>query len=174
MFSPAGCYSGRQARFLEIDAHSACEQSMRSPVRDTRPLVVVAVICVVYTTYYMPEFGNYIRDRREALRSNDPRFSVRQVARRIGVEPSYLSKVERQLEAPPSERKIRALAKELGEDPDFLLAIAGKVSDDLREAICHRPQLLSQLIRELKNLPDDAVLRMVREVRSGKRRKETS
>lgn len=121
----------------------------------------------------MHNFGTYIRQRREALRADDPRFSVRQVARRIGVEPSYLSKVERQLEAPPSELRIRALAKDLDEDPDFLLAIAGKISDDLREAICHRPRLLSQLIRESKNLPDDAVLSMVRRARSGNRRKET-
>ena len=117
----------------------------------------------------MHNFGPYIRQRREALRTDDPRFSVRQVAMRIGVEPSYLSKVERQLEAPPSEPKIRALAKDLDEDPDFLLAIAGKISDDLREVICHRPQLLSQLIRELKNLPDDAVLRIVHKARSGNR-----
>ncbi len=34
-------------------------------------------------------------------------FSIRQVAVRIGVEPSYLSKVERGEEAPPSEEKIR-------------------------------------------------------------------
>ena len=127
----------------------------------------------MYTTYYMIDFGTYIRDRREALRAENPRFSVRQVAMRIGVEPSYLSKVERQLEAPPSEPKIRALAKDLDEDPDYLLSIAGKISDDLREAICHRPQLLSELIRELKNLPDDAVLRIVRQARSGKPRKET-
>lgn len=121
----------------------------------------------------MIDFGTYIRDRREALRAENPRFSVRQVAMRIGVEPSYLSKVERQLEAPPSEAKIRALARDLGEEPDFILALAGKISTDLREAICHRPRLLSQLIRELKNLPDNVVLRIVREARSERTREET-
>ena len=63
----------------------------------------------------MPKFGAHIRRRRESLRASDPSYSVRQVARRIGVEPSYLSKVERDLESPPSEARVRALASELGE-----------------------------------------------------------
>jgi len=113
-------------------------------------------------------FGKYIRKQREARRARDPKFSVRQVAARIGVQPSYLSKVERGQEAPPSEEKIRALAQALGEDPDVLLALAGKVSGDLQEAIRRRPLLFAQVIRELKDMPDHAVLRLVREVRDGK------
>jgi transcriptional regulator with XRE-family HTH domain len=94
-------------------------------------------------------------------------YSVRQVAQRIGVEPSFLSKVERGEVAPPSEAKIVALARELGEDPDVLLALAGKVSTDLQEVIRKRPELFAALIRELKDMPDHAVLRVVREVRDG-------
>ena len=56
---------------------------------------------------------------------------------------------------------------ELGEDPDVLLAMAGKVSGDLLEIIRKRPKIFSQLIRELKDMPDQAVLRLVREVRDG-------
>jgi transcriptional regulator with XRE-family HTH domain len=40
-------------------------------------------------------FGELVRGAREALRSKDRRYSLRQVAMRIGVEPAYLSKVER-------------------------------------------------------------------------------
>lgn len=115
----------------------------------------------------MMTFGEYIRKRREERRTSDPGFSVRKVAARIGVEPSYLSKVERGDERPPSEEKIVALAGELGEDPDVLLAMAGKVSTDLQEIICRRPHLFAQLLRELKSQPDNAVLRLVREVRDG-------
>lgn len=57
------------------------------------------------------------------------------------------------------------LAAELDLDPDVVLAMAGKVSRDLREAIMRRPQLFAQLIRELKDMPDRAVQRLVREVR---------
>lgn len=113
-------------------------------------------------------FGDYVRRRREARRATDDSYSVRQLAQRIGVEPSFLSKVERDEVPPPSEAKVVALARELGEDPDVLLALAGKVSSDLQQAIRKRPELFASLIRELKHMPDHAVLRLVREVRDGK------
>lgn len=112
-------------------------------------------------------FGDYIREKREKQKKKDSSFSLRQVAYRIGVEPSYLSKVERGDQPPPSEEKIKALAEELNENPDVLLAMAGKVSTDLQEIIKQRPELFSELIKELKDLPDYAVLKIVREVRDG-------
>ncbi len=111
--------------------------------------------------------GPYVRERRESLRRGDRSYSLRQVAMRVGIEPSYLSKLERGQPAPLSEEKVIALAGELGEDPDVLLALAGKVSSDVQDAIRKRPRLFAQLIRELKDLPDHAVLRLVREVRDG-------
>ncbi len=112
-------------------------------------------------------FGEYVRTVRERIRSRDRAFSVRQVAHRIGVEPAYLSKIERNQMAPPSEAAIRRLAAELGEDPDLLLAMAGKVSSDLKGIILRRPRLFADLLRELKDAPDHAILRVVREVRDG-------
>jgi HTH-type transcriptional regulator, competence development regulator len=111
--------------------------------------------------------GQFIRQRREELRRDDARFSVRQVAERIGIEPSYLSKVERDIGSPPSEETLTRLARELDTDGDLLLALAGKISSDLQQAIRRRPQLFAQVIRELKDMPDQAVLRLVREVRDG-------
>ncbi|MBC8177409.1 MAG: helix-turn-helix domain-containing protein [Deltaproteobacteria bacterium] len=113
-------------------------------------------------------FGTYIRKQREALREKDRRYSLRQVAIRIGIEPSLLSRVERGEPTSLSEQKIVALAEDLGEDSDVLLALSGKVSSDIQEVIRERPMLFAQLIRDLKNLPDHAVLRIVREVRDGK------
>jgi transcriptional regulator with XRE-family HTH domain len=112
-------------------------------------------------------FGDYIRKKREKMRAEDRRFSVRRIAMRVGIEPSYLSKIERAEQPPPGEKTIFALARELGEDPDVLLALAGKVSSDLQSIIRKRPKLFAELIRELKNMPDTAVLRLVREVRDG-------
>jgi transcriptional regulator with XRE-family HTH domain len=114
------------------------------------------------------ELGDYLRHRRtEKQQKEGHAFSLRQLAARIGVEPSYLSRIERGLEPRPSEDTTKALAKELGEDPDVLLAMAGKVSSDLQAIIRKRPKLFSQLIRELKKAPDRAVLRLVRDVRDG-------
>jgi transcriptional regulator with XRE-family HTH domain len=115
----------------------------------------------------MSAFGGFVRETREGLRAKDSSFSVRQVAARIGVQPSYLSKVERGDVGPPSENTIVRLAEELGEDADVMLALAGKVSSDLLEVIRKRPRLFADLIRELKDMPDRAVLRLVREVRDG-------
>ncbi len=115
----------------------------------------------------MTQFGRIVRSRREELRRSDKRFSLRQVASRVGIEPAYLSKIERGDVAPPSEATTSRLARELGEDPDVLLALAGKVSSDLQETIRKRPRLFAELIRQLKEAPDDAILRVVREVRDG-------
>ncbi|MCY4395579.1 MAG: helix-turn-helix transcriptional regulator [Rhodospirillaceae bacterium] len=115
----------------------------------------------------MTHFGPTIRKLRERLRREDRRFSVRQVAGRVGIEPAYLSKIERGEVAPPSEATTVRLARELGEDPDVMLALAGKVSGDLQAIIRKRPRLFADLIRQLKEAPDEAVLRVVREVRDG-------
>ncbi len=115
----------------------------------------------------MSRFGEHLRKIREQRRAGDASFSVRKLALRVGVEPSYLSKVERGQQPPPSEKTIVAMAAELGEDPDVLLALAGKVSADLQAVILRRPKLFAELIRQLKDLPDHAVLRLVREVRDG-------
>ena len=112
-------------------------------------------------------FGQYIRTAREKRLKQDRSFSVRQLAQRIGVEPSYLSKIERDQVAPPSEATINRLAQELGEDSDLLLAMAGKVSSDLQHIILHRPQLFAELLRQLRDAPDHAIHRVARKIRDG-------
>jgi len=83
------------------------------------------------------------------------------------VQPGYLSRIETSDVAPPSEATIKALAAELDENEDVLLALAGKVSEELRAVIVKRPQLFGDLLRQLAEAPDCAVLRVVREVRDG-------
>jgi len=111
--------------------------------------------------------GTYLREQREKLRQTDKRFSLRQVAYRVGIEPAYLSKIERAEMPPPSEETLKKIAVELNLDTDLLLAMAGKVSSDLLEIIQKRPQLFAELIRQLKTMPDNAILRLVRVVTDG-------
>ena len=118
----------------------------------------------------MNTFGEYIREKRIELQASDSKersYSLRQVAKYLEIEPSYLSKIERGLQPPPGEGTIKKLAQVLSEDEDVLLALAGKVSQELKEIIRTRPKLFGQLIRQLKDMPDHAVLRLVREVRDG-------
>ncbi len=118
----------------------------------------------------MSRFGEYIRNKRERLQNDSQSpgsYSLRKVAGRAGIEPSYLSKIERGQQPPPGEKTITLLAAAIDEDSDVLLALAGKVSDELQEIIRKRPQVFARLIRELKDMPDHAVLRLVREVKDG-------
>jgi transcriptional regulator with XRE-family HTH domain len=112
-------------------------------------------------------FGHHVRQAREKLSVKDRKFSLRQVAGRVGIEPAYLSKIERGEMPPPGEETIIRLADDLGEDRDVMLALAGKVSSDLRDIIKARPKLFAELLRELKRAPNYAVLRIVRQVRDG-------
>ena len=120
----------------------------------------------MYYTLLMP-FGLYVRGLRESRLRDDRSYSLRGVARRVGLEPAYLSKIEREVTAPPSEATIRRIAEDLGENPDLLLAMAGKVSKDLQEIIIRRAPLFADLLRNLREAPDHAVLRIVRQVRDG-------
>jgi hypothetical protein len=47
---------------------------------------------------------------------------------------------------PPEEEVIGRLAKDLGEDMDVLLALAGEMASDVRETITRRPILFAELI----------------------------
>jgi len=115
-----------------------------------------------------PAFGKYLHKKRlELLRQKGPEYTLRKVAQAVQVQPSFISKVEHG-QVLPSEGKIERLAEVLQEDPDVLLALAGKVQKSVREVILKRPRLFGQLIRQLKDAPDHAVLRVVREVRDGK------
>jgi transcriptional regulator with XRE-family HTH domain len=113
------------------------------------------------------DFGELLRARRTARAENDPAFSLRQVAGRIGLEPSYLSKIERGEEPPPGEQTIRRLAEELGENPDALLALAGKVSSDLLEIIRERPTVVAELLRAVRGMSAKRVSAVSRQIRDG-------
>src|SRR5262245_55845615 len=112
-------------------------------------------------------FGKFLRERRMTKAAEDRAFSIRQLADRVGIEPSYLSKIERGEQPPPGEETIQRIAKELGEDPDTLLALAGKVSSDLTQIIRERPALVSELLRSIRRVPAKRVAQVARQVRDG-------
>jgi HTH-type transcriptional regulator, competence development regulator len=88
------------------------------------------------------KFGAHIREKREARA-----MGLRALARVIEVEPAYLSKIEREIFPPPSEALIVKIAGELGEDPDRLLALAGKIPSDVKAMIIESEGQLAQKIR---------------------------
>ncbi|MDD3312601.1 helix-turn-helix transcriptional regulator [Pseudodesulfovibrio sp.] len=95
-------------------------------------------------------FGDYIREKREALRREDPEYSIRRVALRIGIHHSYLSKIERGEPASLSEKRVLALAEELGENPELLMVMSGRVPESLRRAVFSDPEWAVQVLERIK------------------------
>ncbi|MBK1620753.1 TIGR02452 family protein [Lamprobacter modestohalophilus] len=133
------------AEHLQIDPDLLPEPAAQAPqAEETLP-----------TTHQT--FGAYIKARREELRQTDRRYSMRQVAERIGLPPAYLSNIESDIKNPPNEESICALAEALDDDPDVLLALAGKLAGDVRGIILKRPKLFTQLIRELAHKSEEEI-----------------
>ena len=103
-------------------------------------------------------FGAYVRQEREGRE-----IGLREMAKKIGVSPTYLSKVERDEFSPPAEDKVRKIAEIFSIDVDELLALAGKVSSDLSEIIREHPRELAALLRTTRGMTADDVARLARE-----------
>ena len=106
--------------------------------------------------------GEYVRKAREAKG-----LSLRALALRVDKTPATISQIENGL-FQPSEELIQDIAKQLNESEDVLLGLTGRASKSLQEIIAKRPKLLPDLIRQAKDAPDHAILKIIREVRDGK------
>ena len=105
------------------------------------------------------KFGAFIRREREAL---DPKIGLREMAKKIGVSPTYLSKVERDEFPPPAEDKVIAIAKILDLDVDVLLARAGKVSSDLTQIIREHPREMASVLRGTVGMSEDEKAKLIK------------
>src|SRR5436190_845827 len=109
------------------------------------------------------KFGAFIRRDRDAKK-----IGLRAMAKMIGVSPTYLSKIERDEFPPPTEDKVRAIAKILGSDADDLVARAGRVPVDVTELIKRRPKL-SEFVRGTASISDDEIERFLKSSRNKSR-----
>lgn len=100
-------------------------------------------------------FGSRIRELRQAKK-----LTLRDVAKKVRVTFTYLSKIENQklsFGEFPSDELIVKLARALDADPDELLILAEKIPDAIRKRVLQRPDVF----RRLSGLDDeklDAVL----------------
>ena len=95
-------------------------------------------------------------------------LGLREMAKMIGVSPTYLSKIERDEFPPPVEDKVRAIAKIINCDADELLARAGRVSSDLSDIIKRRPIEVAALLRTTKGLTADDMAKLARQAQRAK------
>src|SRR2546430_2361998 len=105
-------------------------------------------------------FGALVRRERGAKE-----IGLREMAKKIGVSPTYLSKIERDEFDPPAEDKVRRIAEILGRDPDELLALAGRVAADVTDAILQHahPREMADFLRAAKGLTAEDLARLVRQ-----------
>src|SRR6476661_5796639 len=104
------------------------------------------------------KFGAFIRRERLAKE-----IGLREMAKKIGVSPTYLSKIERDEFPPPAEDKVRKIAGILGQDKDELLALAGRVASDLTDIIREQPRGMADFLRAAKGLPSKDMTRLARQ-----------
>lgn len=74
---------------------------------------------------------------------------MRDFARSIGKSPSWVSKMERDLEQPGTST-VQRIAQVLESDADILLAKAGKVPPDLEQIIFENPKAARLALSSLK------------------------
>ena len=98
------------------------------------------------------------------------KLGLRHTAARAGMSATFLSRIENDEErSPPSEEKIRALARLLDDDFDVLMTLAGRISHDVEKVItgdASMPEFLraarrrkvsgQQLLRMLERRKDEA------------------
>ncbi|MBA2732389.1 MAG: helix-turn-helix transcriptional regulator [Acidobacteria bacterium] len=99
-------------------------------------------------------FGKRLRQLRLERKINQ-----RVLATQVGVDFTYLSKIENGRMPPPSEDVIVKLAKVLETNADELLRLAQKVPQDLQSVI-NRSSALPSLLRTVSDLNDSEIKRL--------------
>ena len=82
------------------------------------------------------KFGARLKELREQAG-----LSQGELANKVGVNFTYLSKIESGVRPPPSEKVILRLAEVLDADRDELMTLAGKVPSDIAEMLKNRETL---------------------------------
>jgi PAS domain S-box-containing protein len=88
-------------------------------------------------------FGQRLRELRKAKG-----LSQKLLAEMIGVNYTYLSKIENDIVPPPREKTVLALARELDADTDELFGLANKMPSDLQKKVD------TEMIKMLRSLKD--------------------
>ena len=91
-------------------------------------------------------FGQALRELR---RSKD--ITQRNLAEKVGVDFSYISKIENDRLPPPAADTIVRICHALEAPPDTLLALSGKIPSKLRDTIGSSPAAM-QFIRSAQSM----------------------
>ena len=101
-------------------------------------------------------FGKALRELRVSSG-----VSLRSFAEKLGVSATYLSQVEQGNAPSPTADRIQHIAKLLNANPDPLLAMAGRIPDELAELIHRHPVELPRLIRVVAGWKSEEIASLV-------------
>jgi len=94
-------------------------------------------------------FGQVIRELR--IKHKDY-SSLREFARKVGLSPAYLSRIENQKEPPPSEIVVERLAEALGADKYEFFSYAGRVPTEFLETFKKNPKGVASFMRRVQEI----------------------
>ena len=91
-------------------------------------------------------FGRRLRELRKTKF-----LSQKQLAAMVGLDFTYVSKVETGSMPPPSEETIKKLAEALHANADDLIMLAGKVPEELQAIVSRNVPVMPDLLRAIKD-----------------------
>jgi transcriptional regulator with XRE-family HTH domain len=102
------------------------------------------------------QFGLVLRNWRTGAGKG-----LRELSKKTGMSFTYLAKIERGELPPPSEEKLRRLAKVLGRSSDELLNFAERLPADVIQIAQRQPARYAKLVRATKNLSHNELDRVI-------------
>lgn len=110
-------------------------------------------------------FGYALREFRRAAK-----MSQRELANRIGVDFSYISKIENERLPPPSADTIVEICRVLGIKPEELLALTGKIPTNVHKTLSSS-RAAQEFLTEMQQmaLTDEEWKKMVKSLRDLRR-----
>lgn len=94
----------------------------------------------------MKTFGQALKEIRRSKN-----VTQRELATEVGVDFSYISKIENDRMSPPAADTIVKICEVLSVPPDDLLAMTGKMPTPIKEAISDKPAAQA-FLREAQNM----------------------
>ncbi len=88
-------------------------------------------------------FGSYIREKRIAKG-----ISLNDFSRLLDISPAYWSRVEREMDKPPSNELIENAAKLVGMEPDDAFIEASRLPPDMQQKV-------GQVVRMYRKRPSE-------------------
>jgi transcriptional regulator with XRE-family HTH domain len=110
------------------------------------------------------QFGNKIRQLRDAKKAVNPKFSLRQFAEAVGISATYLSRIENGDFDPPAPDTIKRMAALLETDADELLALAGKFDPDLQKIIMEKPKMMADFLRKASGISEKELKKIIQKL----------